>query len=198
MHFFSINKQISTGLLLLLSLAFSSCGGETDPFPRQYGHPRIDMPKELKYSKFESASCPFTFEYPAIAEISRNQPDSCWIDVSFPQYNCKWHLSSRGVGDKGKDRNFRYEEARKLVFKHIKKTDGNIPEIPIQTKAGYGVKWELYGQVGTPMEFFFGDENTTIMGSFYFQTALKNDSLQPVIQFMKKEMDRMITTIEWK
>jgi len=190
--------SISFKLLTIILLAsLFACNSAPEPYARPFGFPRIEIPKEIKYKKFDNKTCPFTFEYPEFGTVSRDLADSCWVDIYFPRYDCKWHISHHSVVKGQKDRNARFEDFRKLVYKHIKKAS-NIPETPLKTQNGYGVKYELYGNVGTPVELFFGNETDVLTASFYFNTAQKNDSLAPVIDYMKGQMNHLVETIEWK
>lgn len=183
-------------LTFTLLASLFACNSAPEPYARPFGFSRIEIPKETKYKKFDNKTCPFTFEYPEFGTVSRDVADSCWVDIYFPKYDCKWHISHHSV-IKGKDRNAQFEDFRKLVFKHIKKAS-NIPETNLKTANGYGVKYELYGNVGTPVELFFGNDTDVLTNSFYFNTAQKNDSLAPVIDYMKGQMDHFVETVQWK
>ena len=37
-----------------------------------------------------------------------------------------------------------------------------------------------------------------LRGALYFNTAVQNDSLKPAIEYVKKDMMRMINSLEWK
>ena len=181
---------------LLLLFAFG-CESYT-PYPRPFGFPRIELPATTHYEAFENGSCPFTFEYPDFGEITRDQSDSCWVDIFFPPFNSKWHISYRNTGTTGKTRSDLYEEYRTLIYHHTKKAD-RIIETPISGPTGYGMLFEMYGEVGTPAQFFFSDSAGTqvVMNSFYYRTALKNDSLRPVSAYMKAELAHMIQSLQW-
>lgn len=191
--------QPAIGLLLLtlITLTFSSCE-EYVPYPRPFGFHRIDMPAETSHEKFSNTTCPFTFEYPDFGEITRDMPDSCWVDISFPDYDCKWHLTYRQVSP-GKDRHYHFEDYRRLIYKHTKKAL-QIKESPIAVPGGEGILFEIYGNVGTPAQVFLYDssEKHIMMMSFYLNTALRNDSLQPVIDYMKGEVGHMLQSVSWE
>ena len=192
----TVNAIVSA--LFVLTLLGSSCDSYT-PYPRKMGFPRIDFPGEKTYESFQNETCPFTFQYPSDGVITRNLPDSCWVDINYPAYDCKWHISYRDVGKSGKNRNVHYEEYRKLIYNHTIKAS-QIKESPIEVPAGRGVLFEVYGNVGTPAQVFLYDstENHIMMMSFYFQTALKNDSLAPVIDYMKGEVRNMLDSFSWE
>jgi gliding motility-associated lipoprotein GldD len=184
-------------MVIALSLFWvGGCTGEEYSAPKPWGFHRIDLPKQTSYKTFENSTCPFTFEYPNSGEITRQSQDSCWADISFPAFNAKWHISHHPVTST-KNRQARFEDFRKLVFKHSKKAS-TIADTPFESPQGKGMKYEVYGNVGTPLELFFFNEKHTMTLDFYFNTALRNDSLEPVIQYMKKEIDHTMQTFKWK
>lgn len=183
-------------LSFFILLTFVACGGEEDTTPRPWGFARIDLPEKVAYKTFSNTTCPFTLDYPAMGEITRNQADSCWLDINFPKYGCKWHISNKDVTST-KDKMAHYEDFRKLVYKHSKKAS-NITELAFKNAQGEGVKFEIYGNVGSPIEVFFANPQHTMTLDLYFNTAMRNDSLEPVIRFMKKEVEHTISSLKWK
>jgi gliding motility-associated lipoprotein GldD len=181
--------------LLLLALA---CQNYT-PYPRPLAYPRIDLPAQVSYDTLQSLACPFTFEYPEEGQKTRDLNDSCWVDLHFPSYSLTWHITHRAVPTSGKTRSEHYEDYRRLVYKHTQKAT-QITETPIQGPTGQGIFFETYGEVGTPAQVFYYDslEQHVMMLSFYFRTAEKNDSLAPVIDFMKGQVLHAVETLEWQ
>lgn len=184
------------GIFILLAGLIVGCSNPPQPFPRPKGWPRIDLPAH-EYQRFENGVCPFTFEYPKFGVIERQKEDSCWMDLYFERFECRWHVTYRYVPGSGKTVNDHYEEYRKLVFKHIQRVQ-QIKEDPIATKNGTGTLYELFGTVGVPAQVLFTDSTHLVMASFYFDTAVRNDSLAPVIDFMKEDLRHMAESIEWK
>ncbi len=184
--------------LSILLISFCSCKQQSAPYPRPLGFHRIDLPQTSEYNSFNSDICPFSFEYPKEGEISKQSDDSCWVDIYFPVYDCKWHITYRNISSSKNARFAHQEEHRGLIFKHGKQAS-NIQTSEIAADNGYGTLYEVYGNVGTPAQFFYGDslDQHVVMTSFYFNTATKNDSLLPIINYMKKELIHMVETIEW-
>jgi gliding motility-associated lipoprotein GldD len=53
--------------------------------------------------------------------------------------------------------------------------------------------------VPSQFQFYVTDSTTHFLrAALYFRTALKNDSLAPVINYMKEDMLHMLETLEWK
>jgi gliding motility-associated lipoprotein GldD len=86
-----------------------------------------------------------------------------------------------------------------LTAKHQIKAYG-IEESIMMTPKGYtGVVAELSGEVPTQFQFFVTDStNNFLRGALYFNTALKNDSLAPAIEYIKIDMAHLINTLEFK
>lgn len=182
---------------LLLALLGSSCKKEAaSPLPRPVGWPRIDLP-EHAYQTYQDNPCPFTFEYPANAVIETSKADSCWMNLYIKDFECRWHFTYRYIPGSGKSIQEHNEEYRKLVFKHIQKVN-QIKETPLQSAQGNGILYELFGTVGVPAQFLFTDSTHLVMASFYFDTAIRNDSLAPVIDFVKEDMAHMAESIVWR
>lgn len=184
------------GLVAVLLCCMVACSHPKDPFPRPKGWPRIDLPAHT-YQKYDNNVCPFTFEYPAIGIIEKQKNDSCWMDLYFKPFECRWHVTYRYIPGSGKTAMDHYEEYRKLVFKHIQKVS-QIKENPIAGPNGSGTLFELFGTVGVPAQLLYTDSTHLVLASFYFDTAVRNDSLAPVIDFMKEDLRHMAESIVWK
>lgn len=185
-------------LLSALVLGIVACE-EPVSQPKRYGFPRIEFPEDHGYTTFSNNACPFTFDYPDYGEVSRDSGDSCWVDITFPNFDLTWHLTYRNVAETGKKRGQHFEEYRRLVYKHASKAS-HIEANPFDAPAGRGTMFEIYGEVGTPEQVFLYDqeEQDIMMMSFYFRTATENDSLAPVSDYMKGEVQKMLNTFRWK
>jgi gliding motility-associated lipoprotein GldD len=179
-------------------LALSSCQNDYTPKPR--GYFKIDLP-EKKYQQHD-AGCPYTFEYPAYARIvpdSSSEAKSCWIDVAFPQFNGRIHLSYHPVTSE-EVFNALVEDSRKLAFKHtVKATAIDEATINFPDKKVYGVYYSIDGNTASSVQFFLTDSTRNYMrGALYFHEQPRLDSIQPVLDFLKKDIDVMIRSFNWK
>jgi hypothetical protein len=90
-----------------------------------------------------------------------------------------------------------YEKYRGMIYRHSNK--GRIYETATQTEHGTGRFFEIYGEVPTSAQMLFSDSvRYSVETSFYFDTALQNDSLAPVIEFIKQDLRHLQGTIRWK
>ncbi|MFK7970087.1 MAG: hypothetical protein AB8F95_06950 [Bacteroidia bacterium] len=189
--------RFSCLILFIVSIALVACE-EPINLPKKHGFPRMNIPDSTAHQVYESQTCPFTFKAPAGGEISRDLADSCWLDLKFPAYDLVWHISHREVNQADVTAEFYFEEHRRLVYKHSQKAS-EIRPLEFEVPAGRVIAHELYGEVGTPYYVFLRDPSNSqvVTMSFYFQTSLENDSLAPLITYMKQEMDNALLSFEF-
>jgi gliding motility-associated lipoprotein GldD len=74
-----------------------------------------------------------------------------------------------------------------------------VEESVIKTPSGKTASiYELEGEVPSQFQFYISDSSKHFMrGALYFRTATKNDSLAPVIEFIKKDIIHMLNTTKW-
>jgi gliding motility-associated lipoprotein GldD len=189
-----LSKQI---VFLSLILLLGSCDDNYVPKPR--GFFRIDLPAR-EYRVLDSIY-PYVFEYPVYAVINndKHSPDQpYWINVDFPKFKASVHLSYKAV-----DNNLSVytEDAHSLVMKHIPKASA-IEEIRIDNPGQqvHGLVYNIKGSgAASPYQFYITDSsNHFLRGALYFNTLPNNDSLAPVIEFLKEDILHLLETSRWK
>jgi gliding motility-associated lipoprotein GldD len=198
------SRQISLAFLVAivvsgLILSFSSCNSDYTPKPR--GYFRIALP-ERKYILLDS-TYPYKFEYPAYAIIT-NDPvspeEKNWINIEMPVFHGRIHISYKPITDKNSLVTFT-EDSRTLALKHMAKASG-IRQIAISDpkRRVFGLVYEINGMgAASPYQFYLTDSTSHFMrGSLYFDVIPNNDSLAPVIDFVKTDIQHLFETINWK
>ncbi|MFC2114224.1 gliding motility lipoprotein GldD [Bacteroidota bacterium] len=190
-------RQTKIKLVFVLVLFFISCRENYTPKPKAYF--RINYPAH-QYQLYH-ADCNFSFEYPTYAEVEPDKTrgaEPCWINVHYLPFNARLHISYKPVS--GIESFYQLtEDTREMVYKHVPKADA-IAETLIQTDNGiYGMLYELEGSTASALQFFVSDSIANYLrGSLYFDSRINRDSLEPVIEFLKVDIQRMISTFEWK
>ncbi len=184
--------------ILLICLLAGACQNEYSPKPR--GFFKIDLP-EKKYQVYQG-DCPFTFDYPVYASVvADNARDAkpCWKDITFPSFNGRIHLSYQSV-QSAAEFNQLVEDSHKFVFKHtVKATAIDESVINIPGKKVYGIYYTIDGNAASPVQFFLTDSSSNYLrGALYFNEKPNPDSIQPVLDFVKKDIDVMIRSFKWK
>jgi gliding motility-associated lipoprotein GldD len=187
-------------LPVLIVLLFTACSGNHDFSPKPRGYYRIIFP-EKAYQPYTS-NCPFTFQYPKYAVIEPDKkPDAkpCWLNMQFPQFNGTLHLSYEHIRSQ-KEFNELVEDAHKLTFKHtIKATAIDQGAIYYPDRKVYGIYYTIDGNAASSLQFFLTDSTKNyIRGALYFNSEPRLDSIQPVLTFVKKDVDLMIKSFRWK
>ena len=181
--------------LLLLCLLQNGCNKTYTPKPR--GFFRIDLP-EKSYKKSD-ISFPYTFYYPTYANINidtSKNAEPYWINIDFPQLNGKIHISYKTVNN---NLNILTEDSRTFAYKHAIKANAiNETLIQKKDKKVYGMIYEIKGNAASSVQFYLTDSLYNFLrGSLYFYEEPNADSLAPVIQFCKKDIEYLIETFEW-
>lgn len=194
-----IAKAIQAACCALLGACLlAGCQGNYSPKPR--GYFRIEYP-EKGYQPFES-SCPYTFRFPVYAQMEPDQTrdaQPCWMDVHFPGFNARIHLSYMPVGD-AETFNKLVEDARTFAFNHtVKATAIDQRRVDLPEQRVHGMVYSIRGNTASSIQFFLTDSTTHYLrGSLYFNERPQLDSIQPIIEFLRPDIDTLIHSLRWK
>ena len=189
-------------LLFIFSCCLVSCN--TDYVQKPRGYFKIDLPQK-QYQVFDQASYPYSFEYPVYGTVVKDSlffdqktENEYWVNIEFPRFNGRIHLSYKEIGVNAFDS--LVNDAFTMSYKqHTYKASAIQPE-PFTTPMGYGgVYFTLKGNAATGNQFFITDSTRHFLrGALYFNATPNADSLQPVNDFLKKDVEHLINTLRWK
>ncbi|MDB5025250.1 MAG: gliding motility lipoprotein GldD [Mucilaginibacter sp.] len=198
-----------TVLLIPVLLLFAACSGNHDYSPKPRGYYRIIFPKKA-YQQF-NGPYPFTFVYPKYAVIEKDthiapqKKDKklmnmqYLLNMQFPRFNGTLHLSYESITSK-KVFDELTEDARTFAFKHtVKATSIDQGIIHNADRKIYGIYYTIEGNAASSIQFYITDSVKNYMrGALYFNSTPQMDSIQPVLKFVKRDVDTMIKTFRWK
>jgi len=199
----SLPRYLAFFFMRLLSLFFlflllaCSCHDNYAPKPR--GYFRIDLP-ERKYQVFDS-TFPYSFEYPVYADITADNSkmaEPFWINLGYTPFHATLHISYKVI--EGNLANY-LNDAHTLVNKHIPKANAITQrEFVDRAHHVYGLVYDIRGaDAASSYQFYLTDSITKfVRGALYFNMVPNNDSLAPVIDFLKVDLEHMINTFRWK
>ncbi|BDD07745.1 hypothetical protein FUAX_01770 [Fulvitalea axinellae] len=193
-----MRKTLALVLPGLLATLLWSCG-QKDYYPKPLGYNRIELPPQ-QYT-MSADSMPYRFEMSKHAVML---DDTSWISkrywsqLYYPKLEASVELTYYNLKKDGKFLRELIEDSHRLSEKHQNKAS-SIESGFITTDEGYrAVITEIEGDVPTQFNFFVTDSTDNFLrGALYFRTSLKNDSLAPVIDYVKRDMVRMIKTTRW-
>ncbi|MEO9482846.1 MAG: gliding motility lipoprotein GldD [Ekhidna sp.] len=183
-------------LPILLAFFCIACGGDYLPKPK--GFNRIDLPV-VAYQVLPD-TFPYSFEYSKNAQLLRDSSwisERYWINLYYPEMKAAIQITYKPVTD-SIVREY-LSDSYKLTSQHNVKAyaiEESIIELPNGLFASFT---ELEGEVPTQAQFHVSDSTDHFLrGALYFRTATKNDSLSPVINYLKNDILHLLTTLEWR
>ncbi len=184
-------------LLCLLAVSFlASC--DEPSLPHKKGYLRIEIP-DSKYTLFDPPGCPFKFEisnYATAVPDTNSLAEACWWYINYPTFNGQIFLSYKTVNN-----NFDVfaEDARTLVYKHTQRANAIDEELVSNDFHASGIIYNIGGNSASSIQFYMTDSSKHFLrGALYFNSVPNSDSLAPVIAFVKKDIDHMLSSLQWK
>lgn len=177
-------------LIFLALLAVVAC---RQSIPKPLGYMRFDLP-EKQYRLFDSL-CPYSFDIPVYARMIPNNAGKFWFDLYFPQYAATIYLSYLPVAG-NLDRLL--DESHSFVYSHTVKADA-IEEKLLINNGNFALLSEIGGDAATPLQFFITDSLSHFLrGSLYFYSVPNRDSLLPLINFIRQDIEHLISSTNFK
>ncbi len=195
-------KNLRASFYIVITVLLAACNSDYTIKPR--GYFKINFPQKA-YQPFQQGGFPYTFEYPTYAKVVQDttffeqKPENpYWLNVDFPQFGGRIHLSYKAIGKNNFDS--LVNDAFTLSYKQHTYKASAIDPIPFTTPNGIsGVYFSLRGNTATAHQFFITDSvRHFVRGALYFSATPNEDSLRPVNDFLRQDMEHLINTLEWK
>ncbi len=198
-----MHKRIYLCLLSLTALACWTACRPTQPVPKPKGYFKVDLPQKA-YQTFDSASFPYTFEYPVYgvitkeASFSNKEENPYWINIYVPKLDATIYVSYKAITS-NEPLDKLIEDSYRLSYAHDVKAD-YIKSPEFTTPNGLtGIFYNVGGNAASAYQFFVSDGQKHFMrASLYFNVAPNSDSLKPAAEFLKEDMQHLIKTLKFK
>ncbi|TBN03318.1 gliding motility lipoprotein GldD [Hyunsoonleella flava] len=195
--------KVKFGVLLILLLMMASCGNE-DYVPKPKAFLRLDYPK-ASYKMQRLSKMPVAFEVSSLVNDLKVKPlqsttESYGANLEYKPLKATLFLTYKAIDGSEKNLNDFLKDAQKLTLEHTKKAD-EIPVYPYENKARkvYGMLSEVKGDAASPAQFYVTDSvNHFLTGSLYFRVKPNYDSILPAANYLQKDIQRIMETIEWQ
>ncbi|MFT6747749.1 MAG: gliding motility-associated lipoprotein GldD [Glaciecola sp.] len=184
-------------IFTLLIVVAMSCDNEVVQ-PKPSGYYRIDLPTP-EYNLW-SAACPFEFKLSKHASMIRSKKNksNCYFDLEYPQFNATIYLSYLPVKNNLKSL---IDQEYSMREKHNSFSNGGDERLyRDQESKVSAMLFDMKGvKAATPLQFFVTDSvNHFFRGALYFYNAPNNDSLAPVINYIRQDIDTLVATFKWR
>ncbi len=196
-------KLVKNLFILITLIIACSCGENTTYVPRPKGFNHISLP-EHSYVTIKDAkqSLPYTFEVSTLAKVYDDTTN--WKNkkkyykiIDYPQFDSKIHITYKEIHNNEDSLYSFLKESFRLMDGHNKKAH-SIEERAETIGKHPVIFFELEGEVPSTYQFCTHDTSTHFLrGALYLQVADKNDSLAPIIDYVKQDIDHLIETLEW-
>lgn len=186
---------------LLITTLFLSCEDDDNVgVPKQRGYFRIDLP-EKKYVQYD-ADCPFAFEIPDYAKMYHSAAPNaspCWRDLYFGPFRATLYISYNEINNdtilaKLINESWELTEAHSQVAGGMRDSSILRPKDRV-----FGSVQMLSGNAATQVQFYLTDSTKHfIRASLYFYSSPNQDSLAPVLEYVRKDIYHIVETLQWK
>lgn len=176
-----------------------ACQEKKAEVPKPKGYFRIDLPPH-SYQVFDTSALPFQFQYSqsAFYTIEDKGEGIQWIHLYYPQQQAVLEMTYLPV-DTNLPRLMENDE--EFVGLHYSMAS-DVEESFIQDDSAklYGKLFDIAGKnVACPLQFWLTDKtHHYLRTSLYFNFTPNNDSIQPVIEYIREDVMKMIETFEWR
>lgn len=182
----------------VLAVVMMSCG-EKNFNPKPKGYNRIDL-APAKYQMLAD-SFPFQLEYSTQATILKDSSwiaERYWFDLHYEELGANIQVTYKPVNNNRQTLEEYLSDSYRLTSEHRVKAYA-IDESIITLNSGIkATVMELSGEVPTQFQFHVTDSTDHFLRcALYFKTATQNDSLRPVINYVKMDMLHMLNTLSW-
>ncbi len=197
MMIYHFNKK-AYFLLCVLLFTLTACK-EDKTIPKPNSYLRLDV-KHEGYVNYKS-DCGYSFDVDKLFNVKTVTDETgtliCNRDIDFGALNGVLYFSYINMEKPLKEY---IDHALNKVDEHkVKANSISDTSFFFPTKKVYGTLFELKGDVASPFQFYLTDSTTKfVSGVVYFNTVPNYDSLRPTLQFVKKDIVRMIETFQWK
>lgn len=171
----------------------ASCG-DGDALPKPSAQLALQYP-DGSYQPLEAPYCPFTFTVNEYARVLSKR--DCSMRIEYPGMDATIFLTYAPVTD---NLTKLLMDGQRLSYKHNKMADV-IQDYPYvnKDKKVYGMMYEVAGNAASNAQFYVTDSTSHFLtASLYFYEKPNYDSIYPAIEYVKKDMIKMIESLEWK
>ena len=189
-------KSILIMLPVLFAMALTSCG-EDATTPRPPGYFRIELPPE----EYDSASTEmYSFlknKASVYSQKSTNEKEKGYTVLAYPKLKATYYFS---YFEPDTNLSKLIDDCHALAYNHTGKADDIVPvKVDYPDSDVHGLIYEFKGNAATPIQFYVTDSSDNFLrGSLYFYAKPNYDSIQPVLQYVRKDLDKLLSSLKWK
>lgn len=172
-----------------------SCNQQIDS-PKPIGNIRLSFP-ENKYKSFVDSNFPYSFEN-SIYSKPELRDKKGWINLNYPNMKATVYLTYYPI----QNNLFQLiKDTEKLTFDSHAVKANEIKGQPYENTENkvYGTLFRLSGNTATNLQFYLTDSTKHFMsGAVYFRVRPNYDSILPAVDYLEKDIKKLMETVRWK
>jgi putative hemolysin len=192
---------IKTTLILipLFMMMLVSCGDNTTT-PRPRGYMRIELPKHA-YDSIPSDQ-PFSMIKSTASKYVQKalmQSENHYAELTYPKLKATHYLTYIEITNDTMLAKL-IDDCHQLAYNHSGKADDIISvKVEHPEHNVYGLIYEFKGNAATPLQFYVTDSTKNFLrGSLYFYARPNFDSIKPVLDYVREDLDKGLESLKWK
>jgi gliding motility-associated lipoprotein GldD len=187
--------RLNYAIQILVVFLLISCNQRIDS-PKPIGNIRLSFP-ENKYKLFVDSDFPYSFEN-SIHSTTELREEKGWVNLNYPKMKATIYLTYYSV----KNNLFQLiKDTEKLTFDSHAIKANEIKGQPYENTQNkvYGTLFRLSGNTATNLQFYLTDSTKHfVSGSVYFRVRPNYDSILPAIDYLEKDVKKLMETVQWK
>lgn len=179
--------------IFLISFLFSFFSCNSDFLPKPKAFLSLEYPEKNYHN--------LAIERPYFFDIQKNtiivDETNNWLKIQYPTLKASVDITYKPIKNNLQEL---LVDAEKLVFKHAVKAEQIIPKDFLNyEKRVFGSMYEITGNAASNLQFHATDStHHFIKGALYFYAKPNYDSILPAVEYIKKDILRLIESLEWK
>lgn len=173
----------------------------SDPTPKPKAFLRLDYP-EPQYHLIENI-LPFEFEINSLANNidkigTSEDKKSLGYEIAYPSFKGTIYITYKKI-EKG-NLQPHITDAQNITQAHAERAIGISEQVFVNPeKRVFGSLFEVDGNAASQFQFYMTDSiNHFLTGSLYFYARPNYDSILPASIYLKKDIQRIMESLEWK
>ncbi|HAO14426.1 MAG TPA: gliding motility lipoprotein GldD [Tenacibaculum sp.] len=178
-------------ILLFVATILISC--REDNIPKQKAYLSLEYPSQ-NYQDLD-VDRPYVFEIDENTSVKALPKN--WLKIVYPGLKASVDITYRPVNNNLKEL---FMEAEKLVFEHTVKADNIIwRDFSNTNHKVYGKLCQIEGNAASQVQFHATDSTKHfIKGALFFYAKPNYDSIFPAVEYIKKDMVKMMESLKWR
>lgn len=199
----NISHIVNRVVPFLLILILFSCSGSDNKavfYQKPKGFAQLDLP-DHQYQPIQD-NLPYSFEISKYAELRPDESleaEPYWVIVNYPELDAIIQFTYKPLKGDLKKLDEHVMDAYKLASKHQIKAIAQTEHIVELNNGRKAVTIEIEGEVPSHFQFYSTDTSQHYLrGAVYLKEATLNDSLKPIVDYLKVDARHILETLKWK